>query len=412
MFGSAFIDATSVLPVFLSTLTSSAVLIGLSATIRQVGWTLPQVLVARHVARLERKKGVVIVAAAVQRTVLFAVALVTMAYARSRPELTLWAFLLGLAVFSLADGVTSVPWTDIMGKCVEHTRRGRLLGSMQVIGGTFAFAAGLAVRAIISHPSLPYPYDFAVLFAAGAALLTVSLACFWRVQEPAWQPPARPQESLGRYLREVPRLFHRNPAAGRLVAVRILVSGINLAAPFFAVYGREALGFPAAAAGLFVSVQMAGLVAGGVAWARIADFRGNRLLVMMSALVSVLAPAVPLAVGLLGPGPAGRMVYPVSFFLLGMAFSGAWMGCTNYLLEITDQASRPFYLGAVNTLIAPFGFFGVLGGVIVASSGYGACFGLAAGLSLAGLALASGLPEPRAGGVPVAGEEATPTTNG
>ncbi len=29
----------------------------------------------------------------------------------------------------------------------------------------------------------------------------------------------------------------------------LVVSGINLAAPFFAVYGREALGFPAAAAG-------------------------------------------------------------------------------------------------------------------------------------------------------------------
>ncbi len=86
---------------------------------------------------------------------------------------------------------------------------------------------------------------------------------------------------------------------------------------------------------------------------------------MMSALVSVLAPAVPLAVGLLGPGPAARTVYPMSFVLLGMAFSG-----------------------------------------------YGACFGPAAALSLAGLALAGGLPEPRAGGVPVAGEEATPTTNG
>ena len=47
---------TTVIPDFVRHLTSSDVLIGLSSSIFDVGWTLPQLFVARHIVRYERKK--------------------------------------------------------------------------------------------------------------------------------------------------------------------------------------------------------------------------------------------------------------------------------------------------------------------------------------------------------------------
>src|SRR5579859_4016478 len=48
--------ATTVIPDFVRHLTSSEVLIGLSASLFDVGWTLPQLFIARYIVRFERKK--------------------------------------------------------------------------------------------------------------------------------------------------------------------------------------------------------------------------------------------------------------------------------------------------------------------------------------------------------------------
>jgi predicted MFS family arabinose efflux permease len=244
-------------------------------------------------------------------------------------------------------------------------------------------------------PALGFPLNYAALFAAGGILLLFSLAAFAFVDEPPWAPPPRPRESLSEYIRSVPGLLRRKPAAGRLTLVRVLVTGVNVAVPFLAVYGREELGLAPGSEGVFVSAQMAGLVIGGLVWARVADFRGNRLLIRLAAAVSGLASAMPLLFSLLPAGRLARLVYPLVFVAAGGAFSSTWMAFTNYLLELTDQAERPYYLGAVNTILAPFGFFGALGGIVVALAGYRACFVLAGALTWLGFALSASLPEPR-----------------
>jgi ribose/xylose/arabinose/galactoside ABC-type transport system permease subunit len=59
-FGLGFASFVTILPLFVSTLTDSAILIGLVPAIHQVGWQLPQLFIARRVARLTRYKPMVI----------------------------------------------------------------------------------------------------------------------------------------------------------------------------------------------------------------------------------------------------------------------------------------------------------------------------------------------------------------
>jgi MFS family permease len=49
-----FASFVTVIPLFVSTLTDSAILIGLIPAIHSVGWQLPQLLIANHVARQRR----------------------------------------------------------------------------------------------------------------------------------------------------------------------------------------------------------------------------------------------------------------------------------------------------------------------------------------------------------------------
>jgi len=55
-----FASFVTVLPLFVSTMTGSAILIGLIPAIHSVGWQLPQLFTARQVTRLSRYKPTVI----------------------------------------------------------------------------------------------------------------------------------------------------------------------------------------------------------------------------------------------------------------------------------------------------------------------------------------------------------------
>lgn len=50
------IGPTTLIPDFIRQLTKSEILIGLSSSIFDIGWTLPQLFIARYIVRFDRKK--------------------------------------------------------------------------------------------------------------------------------------------------------------------------------------------------------------------------------------------------------------------------------------------------------------------------------------------------------------------
>ena len=59
-FGASFASSTTILPLFISKLTSDPLPIGLLAVIAQAAWFLPQLFTANLIERLARKKPVVV----------------------------------------------------------------------------------------------------------------------------------------------------------------------------------------------------------------------------------------------------------------------------------------------------------------------------------------------------------------
>src|SRR5512141_2945879 len=59
-FAIGFASFVTVLPLFVSTFTDSAVLIGLIGSLRAIGWQVPQLFTTNHVAGLRRYKPTVI----------------------------------------------------------------------------------------------------------------------------------------------------------------------------------------------------------------------------------------------------------------------------------------------------------------------------------------------------------------
>lgn len=344
--------------------------------IRDSGSMLPQLFIATYIRAQARRKPLWVVGSLVQ-----AIALLAMGAAAWLTEgLLAGLLILGcLTLFSLARSVCSVAIKDIVGKTIPKTRRGRMHGMATTVSGLLALAFG-------SYMMLRPPADGDVLFYAlllvGSAMLWVGAAILYHQVEET--PGAT--EGGGSAIREaISRmgLLRDDAPFRRFVITRALLLCSALSAPYYVVLGQE----------VEASLSMLGafLVANGLAnslsamfWGRMADLSSRQVLTRAGLLASLLAPIV---VGLhwwnVLPENLHMWLFPVAFFVLGIAHSGVRVGRKTYVLDMAGGNKRTDYVAVSNSIIGLLllsaGFLGLLtaligpGGMLLLLSGLGFC---------------------------------------
>ena len=125
-----------------------------------------------------------------------------------------------------------------------------------------------------------------------------------------------------------------------------------MALPFYIIYARERLGLPEESVGVFLSIQMVGMIISNLLWGRLSDRIGNRIVLNLTAAVSAASPGVALLTTLATP-LRGMFGFGIVFFFLGFTMSGLRLGHSNYMLDLSPESERPTYLGFMNTFLAP-----------------------------------------------------------
>jgi len=384
------------LSLFVSTLTSSRLLIGLAATARTIGWFLPQLFVASLTEHLPYKRTLVIVNSLLHRLFLLLMAAVTYLYAGTRPGVALAVFFPIFLVSAMSEGVNGVPWTDVVANTIPGERRGRLFANQQIIGGLAAFANGFAVRLILQRAA--YPQAYVILFLCTFVGFMGSIISFMGVREKPAVEVRQERRSLGSYLRALPAVWRGNPSFARVMVVRFCLGFLFLSLPFFVLHARQNLGVNLGTVGIFISTQMLGLLLGSVLAGRLSDRTGNRTVVILAILSAFLAPTAALGLTLikvLGAPDLAAAGFPLVYFFVGASFGAGYIGFTNYVLDVAPAVERPTYIGLSNTLMAPFGFLSAVGGAVATVLGYEVVFAASAAVGFAGVVLSLRLPEPR-----------------
>lgn len=389
--GAAFIDPVTVLPTFVSRLTSSEVAIGLVSAIGTSGWFLPQLFAASYLQDRPYKRPLYIFSAFLRGAGSLLMAPAALALAPGHPVAALVAFFLCYSMYSFGGGLSGVAFLDIVAKTVPGARLGAFFGNRQFFGSLGAMGCGLVVRAVLGEKGIAFPASYAILFGLAFCCFAPGWALFAIVREPPGRVgQARP---FFHFLRGAPEALARHRAYRLLLLSRVLLGGASVALPFYIIYCRRVLGVPESAVGTYLSVQMAGNLVAIPVWASLNDRRGPGALVRAVALLSVVIPALALVASLL-PARDGlaRVAFGMLFFVLAAAGAGGFMGFTNYLLAIAPEEQRPLYIGVMNTLFAVTNFFPMLGGAIVRHASFQVLFTLAAFFALGGLLAALCLP--------------------
>ncbi len=349
----AVTGSKTILPLFVSTLTSSGFIIGLAGSMEDALWPLPQLFMANYLEGRKYTKFVYIYTAYVRVTAMFAMGFLIL----WSPSFILPVFLILLFIYLTAGGMSGISFMEIIGKTVSRKKITSFWSIRQAGGGILSMFGGIYVRFALE--SVKYPYSYALLFLTAGVFVGIALLAFCITEE----PPSRGQVKAGGFRKFIIQgiaVLNTDINFKRLFAYRILM-GIGMGMiPFYAVFAVRQLNIDPAQIGFFITVQMGGLVISNILWNRISDKFGIKAVTVIAAVSVIIQPVLAYMSMF-----TGTYVLYILFFLVGFSIAGLRVGHSSYLLVIAPERKRPTYLGLMNTMTAPVLFYPMFNGLII-----------------------------------------------
>lgn len=385
-FGSSFISSTTILPLFLSKLTTNPLAFGLLAVIAQAGWFLPQLFTANLMERLARKKPVVVNLGMFLERLPIWVMLTAALVASRRPVLALALVLGGYAWHALGAGIVAVSWQDLIARCFPVTQRGKFFGTTSFVG------AGVgAVGAVLSTWLLnryAFPANFGYTFAIAATAMTFSWVFLALTREPVQATTTRRRGNI-EYLASLPALLRSDENFRRFLITRMMLALGGMGSGFITVTAVNRWHIPDSTAGFFTLALLAGQTVGTLLFGFLADRFGHKLCLELGTVTGLAGCLV----AWLAPGPDW---YFAVFVLLGFLSGAVLVSGILIVMEFSEPERRPTYVGIANTGVGLVGAVAPLFGAALAEAGFAWLFAASAAVYLITLALLHGwVREPR-----------------
>ncbi len=365
----------TIVPLFLSYLTESTALIGFMATMFQIGWQLPQLFTANHVAGLKRYKPMVLYMTLQERMPFFGLAIVAVLIPVLGDQLALILAVLMLAWQSFGGGLTGTAWQSMISKIMPPNRRGTFFG-MQSAGANLFGAGGAVVASLILRAG-EFPDSFALLFFIGGISLMVSFVFLAMAYEPESDPkdvvPTVKWSEFGQRLKVI---LKRDPNFRWFLIARGLSSLSVTSISFFTIFGVRQFEMTPEFASIMTGVLLLSQTISSPILGWMGDRWGHRRILAFGNLMMVSAIVIAIS------APDVTWFYVV-FALTGIVNTTLWSSIMSITAQFSSVAERPIYIGMANTLIAPVTILSpIIGGLLVDELGFNFSFTIFAGAGI------------------------------
>ena len=383
----SFVFISTILPLYVSYLTDSRVLIGLIPATYIVASHVPQLLMAARAESLERKKPWIVKVSVFERVPWLILALGILLWPTA-PAWFSYGFLVAMLLFSQgAVGVASPAWRAMLANIIHPDRKGLMFGLGSAFGGLMGAAGALLARHILNTVAFPLSFGLCFLLAFAGQAISWSFLTLNR------EPPRRadrPRIRLGAYLKELPAVLRGDPNFARFLVSQLLVIFGTLGVTFYIVYGREAF---AVSDSFAATLTMAALISQALGTPLLGwwgDRFGHRSAIEVGALLCAAAGVVMVV----APG-AGWMY--AAFALLTVSDAGIKVARPALTMDLGAGGRVPTYVALTTTLLAaPALAAPIIGGWLIDLVDFRPVFIAGVVLSLLGWLLLRTIADPRA----------------
>lgn len=371
--GWGFSTFSTIIPLFVSRMTESAILIGLIPAIHGVGWQLPQLFMANAVARLRRYKPMVMWITIHERLPYLGLALTAWFLPALGTKVVLALTFLLLIWQGLGAGFTANGWQSLMAKIVPDDWRGTFFGLQAAVANVLISLAAVGAGYLLNV--LDSPLDFTLCFLITFAALGVSMFFLGLTREPVDAekeiPEVLPPPWQGGWT-----LLRRDRNFLAFLIVRLLAQFAMMSFAFYIVYGVRAFGMDEIIAGWLTATLTITQTVANVVMGWLGDRVGHRSMLVVGALATALSSL------LAWEARSIAWLYPV-FILTGLANVAYWTIGMAFTVAFGTETERPVYIGLSNTLVAPFAIIApLIGGWIADATSFRTTFLVSAWLGV------------------------------
>lgn len=375
IFGMAlgFVSFTTILPLFVSTMTDSAILVGLVPAIHNMGWLLPQLFTSKQVARLPALKPNVVINTINERLPIFFLVGVAWLAPTIGSSLALILTFLCLIWQGLGAGLTANAWQNMIGKIIPAEILATFFGMQAAASNLLSSIAAIFAGYLLEE--FQGTRGFAYSFMAASLFLFIGWFFLNATREEPTVRAASATEEVSLW-QTIARVFKTNrPFVWFLISRMLYYLGM-MAFAFYMVYAVRKLGMSEIEAGVLTSVLLITQMVANVVLGRISD-KWNRKAVIELGAVAGVASCV-----LAWLAPNAGWFYPV-IILEGIANTSFWTIGLAILLEFGSEEDRPTFVGLGNTFIAPVAILSpILGGWLADNTNYPLTFLVSAVLGM------------------------------
>lgn len=363
LFGVAlgFASFGTILPLFVASMTDSALIIGLVPAIHSVGWQLPQLFTASHVARLRKYKRTVLMTTIHERVPFLGFAVVAMLLPVIEKRAGLVLTLILLTWQGLGGGFTANSWTSMISKIIPSDTRGTFFGVQAALANLFI--SGSAVAAGYMLDSLPSPYNFAVCFLIAFIFFGLSWAALAVTREPEDTEKIIPEEQP-HFWEDSKKILKRDINFRWFLSARFLSQFATMGFSFYIIYALRRFNMDPVTAGfLTATLTISQTVANaGMGW--LGDRWGHRSMAIVGSFAALFSAVLAWSAASI------TWFYPI-FLLAGIANVSIWTIGIAMTVDFGNESERPLYIGLSQTLTAPATILSpLLGGWIVDAVGF------------------------------------------
>jgi len=280
----------------------------------------------------------------IQRAIFLAFAISIPVFAINLP-LLVWMFLFFWGVFNIFVGSYSVFFTPLLLKLLPPEKRGAMRGIGFAIGSLMGVGiAALGIPFILN--GFAFPYNFVIIFAAGAVLLLFDAVLFLLMREHEDVEPRIPL-SIIQYIKGIPSSVRDDALFRSMIIMCTFLVIANALLPYYTVYAIREFSATEAHVATLTALAVVSAAFSHVVFGLVVDRWGPMPTSVIAACLVIMAGGLALVTN--------------SLYLLYAAWVFANLGNICYMLtatllldKVTSSGKLPLYVGVLTAISMAF----------------------------------------------------------
>jgi len=356
-----FASFSAIIPLFMMTLTESAILIGMIPAIHSMGWQLPQLFMAKRTSKQALFKPLVVFLSIHERIPFLGLAVVALLAPHISKNLAIVLTLIMLIWQGLGGGIAGNGWQNLVAKIIPPTYLATFFGLQSSVMSLFSSIGSVFAGNLLAVTN--QNNGFVICFTIAGISTIISLFFLNLTREEAHEVVVQEEHHLP-LLELIKNTITKNRPFAWFILARILTQFGMMGVSFYIVYSVRRFDMSTTTAGIMTGILMFTQVIANIVLGWIADRWARKNVLIIGTVCAFLSAIMAAFVTNLN-------WFYIIFIFSGIAATTSWIIAMAFTMDFGQHNERPLYVGMANTIMAPSTILApIIGGWIADTFGF------------------------------------------